>query len=175
MKAAKEVLVLPEPKPTVEPKPRAPRKSRAKPSTDVEVLEGEVVGQVEPTVELDPFRAPDSLPWQVRGIWDIAVADLGGSGRMREAYLPQLIAYCEAVYLHKRASTALQDDDLTVFGAMGGRTVNPLIRIQKDAALVMLRFADSLGLTPTARMRLALEEVVGMSILQSLKSELDGR
>ena len=92
---------------------------------------------------------------------------------MRESYLPALQAYCEAVYIHAEASANIHQFGILVKGP-NGPVANPLIRVQKDAAATMLRYADTLGLTPAARIRLGLMEVTGMSLLSSLNTALDG-
>lgn len=125
-------------------------------------------------VEADPFPPPESLPVEVHPIWQAAVADLGGAGRMRASFMPQLAAYCEAVYVHAQASANIHQFGVLVKGA-NGPVANPLLKVQKDSAATILRFADALGMTPAARIRLALEEVTGMSILASLNASLDGR
>ncbi len=50
---------------------------------------------------------------------------------------------------------------------------NPSIKIQKDAAATMLRYAETLGLTPAARIRLGLMEISGMSLLSTLNQAID--
>jgi len=125
-----------------------------------------------PLSPVDAYPPPDSLPAAVHEVWRAAVADLGGAGHMRASFVPQLRAYCEAVFVHAEASANIAQFGVLVKGP-SGPIANPLIKVQKDAAATVLRYADSLGLTPAARIRLALEEVTGMSILASLNQSLD--
>ena len=121
----------------------------------------------------DPYPPPSGLPELVHHVWKSIIKDLGGSNHMRESYLPALQAYCEAVYIHAEASANIHQFGILVKGP-NGPVANPLIRVQKDAAATMLRYADTLGLTPAARIRLGLMEVTGMSLLSSLNTALDG-
>jgi P27 family predicted phage terminase small subunit len=91
---------------------------------------------------------------------------------MRASFLPAVEAYCQAVYLHAQASANITQFGVLVKGA-NGAIPNPLIKVQKDAASTMLRYADTLGLTPAARVRLGLMEVTGMSLLSTLQSSLE--
>jgi P27 family predicted phage terminase small subunit len=120
------------------------------------------------------YPPPETLPEQVHNLWRSIVSDLGGSNHMRESFLPSITAYCEAAYLHAQASRAVHDG-LVVRSPSGQVVANPAIKIQKDAAATMLRYAESLGLTPAGRIRLGLMEVTGMSLLASLNQSLDGK
>lgn len=126
-------------------------------------------------VQSEPFPPPATLPKEVHDVWRAIVADLGGANNLRESYLPALTAYCDAVYVHAQASANIQRIGILVKGANGVPMANPLLRIQKDASATMLRYAESLGLTPAARIRLGLMEITGMSLLSTLNNSLDGK
>lgn len=119
------------------------------------------------------FPAPASLPAGAHAVWAAVVEDLGGAGHMRDSYLPQLEAYCEAVLLHALAVAEVRAHGILIPGVQGGWVKNPAVTVQKDAAATMLRYADAMGLTPAARIRMALTEVVGKSILAALNESLD--
>lgn len=163
-------------------KGRPPDPTRAKRGTGNRPKPGEakparqrlpVIVEAAPVVELEPYPPPVTLPEAAHDVWRAVVADLGGAGHMRRSFLPQIHVYCEAVHAHAQATELLRRDGLMVPGANGGWVKHPAAGIQKDAAATILRFADALGLTPAARIRLALEEVAGMSIMQSLQRGLD--
>lgn len=128
----------------------------------------------EVVAEVEAFPPPSTLPDEVHHVWRSVVQDLGGSNHMRETYLPALSAYCEALYLHAKASAYIHEYGVLVKGPNGPMS-NPMIRVQKDAAATMLRFAETLGLTPSGRIRLGLMEITGMSLLSSLNQALDGK
>lgn len=123
---------------------------------------------------MEAFPPPASLPEQVHDVWRAAVLDLGGTGYMRDSFLPVLTAYCEAVWVHAEASANIHKFGMLVRGSNGPMT-NPLLKVQKDAAAAILRYADALGFTAAARIRLALEEASTMSTLASLNASLDAR
>lgn len=122
----------------------------------------------------ESYPPPADLPVPVHQVWRAAVADLGGANHMRESFQPALVAYCQAVYVHTQASANIQEFGVLVEGPHG-MIPNPLLRVQKDAAATMLRMAETLGLTPSARIRVGLMEVTGMSLLQGINAALDGK
>lgn len=124
-------------------------------------------------VPVEQFAPPATLPEVVHAVWRAIIDDLGGANHMRESYLPAVTAYCEAVYIHAEASANIHEFGILVKGANGTPMANPLIRVQKDAAATMLRYAETLGLTPAGRIRLGLMEITGMSLLGSLQDSLD--
>lgn len=134
------------------------------------------VVQAGPLVAVEPapeeFPPPATLPEIMHPVWRAVIADLGGANHMRESYLPAVTAYCEALYIHAEASENIHQFGVLVKGP-NGPMPNPLIRVQKDAAATLLRYAETLGLTPSGRIRLGLMEVTGMSLLGSLQDSLD--
>lgn len=144
-----------------------PKPGEAKKSKAVVVLPGVALA-------VDPFPPPAELPEQVHDVWRAAVDDLGGANHMRASFVPALQAYCNAVYVHAQAVANIQQYGVLVRGP-NRPVANPLLKVQKDAAATMLRYAETLGLTPAARIRLGLMEVTGMSLLAGLNSTLDGK
>lgn len=122
--------------------------------------------------KVEHYPPPADLPEQVHDVWRAAVADLGGANHMRDSFLPALSAYCHAVYVHAQAVANVQQYGVLVKGP-SGPIANPLLKVQKDSAATMLRLAETLGLTPAARIRLGLMEVTGMSLLAGLNAGLD--
>lgn len=122
---------------------------------------------------VEAFPPPAELPAAVHHVWRAAVVDLGGANNLRESFLPTIGAYCQAVYVHAQASANIAEYGILVKGPGGTPIANPLLKVQKDAAATMLRYAETLGLTPAARIRLGLMEVTGMSLLAGLNATLD--
>lgn len=142
-----------------------PKRTENRPSRDV-VPAGTAVPVL--------MQPPETLPSAVHEVWHAAVADLGGAGYLRPSFIPTLLAYCEAVYVHAQASLSIHRSGLVVKGTNGPMT-NPMLKVQKDAAATILRYADALGMNPAARIRLALEEANTMSTLASISASLDAR
>jgi P27 family predicted phage terminase small subunit len=92
---------------------------------------------------------PDGAADDVRAIWDYTVALLPAAAAAdRDA----LLAYCEAVATHRKASALLARSPVIVPGALKNTVVqNPACRVQRDAANTMQKYAAELGLTPGAR------------------------
>ncbi len=120
----------------------------------------------------ETFPPSSNIPQEVHDVWRTIVQDLGGANNMRSSFLPALEAYCVAVYVHAQASNQIQQFGILVKGP-NGPMPNPSIKIQKDAAATMLRYAETLGLTPAARIRLGLMEISGMSLLSTLNQAID--
>jgi P27 family predicted phage terminase small subunit len=163
------------------PKGRKPDPTRAKRGTGNRPKPGEakkvkavVSVPGSPIAVPESFPPPAELPVAVHDVWRSAVSDLGGANHMRESYVPTLNAYCQAVYIHTQASANIAQFGVLVKGP-NGPMPNPLIRVQKDAASTMLRLAETLGLTPAARIRVGLMEVTGMSLLAGINATLDGK
>jgi P27 family predicted phage terminase small subunit len=125
-------------------------------------------------VPVDAYPPTDLIPEDVHGVWRAVVADLGKANNMRESYIPAVEAYCLAVYTHAQASANIKQFGVLVKGP-NGPIANPLLKVQKDASASMLRFAETLGLTPAARIRLGLMEITGMSLLSTLNASIDGK
>jgi P27 family predicted phage terminase small subunit len=121
----------------------------------------------------EAFPPPRELPEVMHGTWRAIIQDLGSTNHMRDTYLPAITAYVEAWWIHQEASANIHQFGVLVKGPSGPQP-NPLIRVQKEAAATMLRYADVLGLTPAGKIRLGLMEITGMSLLSSLNQALDG-
>jgi P27 family predicted phage terminase small subunit len=69
-----------------------------------------------------------------------------------------VVAYVHAVVNYKRATKLVEELGLLVEGRRDGLVTNPAVRIQRDAATLIRMLAAELGLTPSARSRLSVEE-----------------
>jgi P27 family predicted phage terminase small subunit len=148
-----------------------PKPGEAKVAKPVPIVPGATTKDV---AQVDPFPPPATLPDEVAAVWRAAVSDLGGANHMRESYIPTLEAYCNAVYVHAQAIANIQQYGVLVKGPHGPVT-NPLLKVQKDASATMLRYAETLGLTPAARVRVGLMEVTGMSLLAGIGQAIEGK
>lgn len=93
-------------------------------------------------------------------VWNRVVDQLRDMGILFAADTDSLVAYVEAVVIHREASRQLSHPDatLTVLGAQGNQVKNPLLQIQRDAAAVIRAFAREFGLTPSARASVKAEK-----------------
>lgn len=106
----------------------------------------------EPIAPDGDLLPPYELNEEKQQIWDQTTRDLEVMGVASPADSNQVVAYVEAVYLHRRASIALADQSLLTQGDKV-RVANKLIQVQRESAATMLRFAQEFGLTPSARAR----------------------
>ena len=96
---------------------------------------------------------------------------MAGNRHLREPDLVLLKSYCEAVATHAAASADIHERGLLVENAFGP-CVNPLVKVQKDAAVTIRQLSDVLGLNPLARIRAGILEIAGASILMDIRDRL---
>lgn len=117
------------------------------------------VNQNEPIPRDTKMTPPDSLTDDQRDIFEWVVRELEF---MKIAATPdrdQLAAYAVAVDQHRKSTALLARSSLLVKGAKGNLVRNPLLVVQRDAAMQLLRFAQEFGLTPSARARIDTERL----------------
>jgi P27 family predicted phage terminase small subunit len=103
-----------------------------------------------------PLGAPPQwLDKEARTVW-LDLQDVMPVAVLASCDLPMVTAYCQAVAQHRRAMIALRETGGAVItGAEGGMITNPWSRIVDRQALLILRLASELALTPTARAAMA--------------------
>ena len=105
----------------------------------------------EPTGELG--SPPEWFDKEHLAVWQKAVASSpeGVLVAGNEATLESWVCACIA---HKKARCALQKEPLLVEDGRGNMKPNPLDRVARDNAVIMLRCASELGFTPSSRGRI---------------------
>ena len=101
---------------------------------------------------------PEELDDAVRAIWDYTIGEIEIMRTATPADRDALVAYCEAVVIHRRASAELAEVGLTLEGAKGNTVRNPLVQIQRDAAMTIKAFAAEFGLSPRSRSEFEVPE-----------------
>ena len=69
-----------------------------------------------------------------------------------------ITAYAHAVVNYQKATRIIEETGLLVEGRRDGMVTNPAVRIQRDSAQLIRQLAGELGLTPSSRSRLSVEE-----------------
>lgn len=115
------------------------------------------LNQHEPKPRVGELEAPDGMSADVLAIWEYTVRELVAMGIDAPADRDSLAAYCEAVDKHRKSSALLARSPLLVQGQKGNLVRNPLLIVQRDAALLIRGFAQEFGLTPSARTRIDTE------------------
>lgn len=97
-------------------------------------------------------QCPEGVTDEVRAIWDYTLDQLIVMDLATPADRDALVAYCEAVVTHRRASAILAKSQVLIPGAIKGTVVrNPAVQIQRDSAALVRAFANEFGFTPSAR------------------------
>ncbi len=108
----------------------------------------------EPELGLPKCPVTDRL---VREVWDFTVEQLRKMQIVSVADRDLLLAYCQAVVLHRRMSQHL-DNIGYLYETDEGLAPSPAIRMQREAALLMKQLGSEFGLTPAARTRIRVKD-----------------
>ncbi len=100
--------------------------------------------------------APKSLSKPAAAIWARVIGSMP-SGVYAAADESLMAAYCEAVALHRMATTEAIKLPVTV-GSTGQLTVSPWVKIQSDQARLIMSLGARLGLDPASRQSLNVED-----------------
>lgn len=116
----------------------------------------ERINDDEPVPEdgLPSCPATDKL---VREVWDYAIDQLRKMRVITMADRDMLLAYCQAVVMHRRASQLL-DAEGYLISAAAGLFPHPAVRMQRDAAAMMKSLGTEFGFTPAARTRIKVAD-----------------
>lgn len=116
------------------------------------------VNNAEPVPRDDDLQPPEDLDPRVRKVWDFTVEHLRHMGTAAACDRDALLAYCEAVATHRRASHLLSRSDVLIQGRNGNLVRNPTLAVQRDAAYAIRMFAQEFGLTPSGRTRIVMAQ-----------------
>ncbi len=118
------------------------------------------------------IEQPDDLTSQEVDVWNELVPQILGLGWIDLIDQRLNKQYVQMTALADRALHDLSRDDLTVMTSKGTPAANPLYRIYVDASKQAVQLADRFGFNPSARARLGLTTVKGMSIAADLEKRL---
>lgn len=99
---------------------------------------------------------PDFLPKNAKEEWVRVAVELHRLGILTQIDTAAFGAYCESYSTWRGAVEAIERDGVTVMGAHGNVVKHPMISVAREAAAAMMRYAESFGMTPAGRMRLAV-------------------
>jgi P27 family predicted phage terminase small subunit len=119
----------------------------------------------------DALTPPEGLAQDAHDLWRVAVEELCSLRTLHASDLPLLEMMVMAAYRHRQARSQIDALGMLVKGQRGPM-VNPLLKVERDEAATYLRLAETLGLTPVARLRLGLITLAGASILAGIDAEL---
>lgn len=122
--------------------------------TQLKVLQGARPNRInfdEPPAPDGVAQCPKGVSPAVREIWNYTVGQLEAMSCASPADRDALLCYCEAVVQHRRASEAVAEGGVLVRGTNGGMMRNPALAAQRDAAMMVAKFAQLFGLSPSSR------------------------
>lgn len=119
-------------------------------------------------VNLDEPKPPIGLPecpdWvdsETMQIWNKTLLVLHHMNLASSADEDTLMAYCQAVVVHRRAARQIAEQGVTVLGSMRTPVKNPACTVMNEAATQIARYAGLFGLTPSARSEIRMGKVRG--------------
>jgi P27 family predicted phage terminase small subunit len=129
--------------------------------THLRVLRGDRKDRInvaEPKPKKQKPRCPDWLNPEAKVVWKRVAKQLDAMGLLFSADADIIVAYSHAVVNYQKATRLVEEHGLLVEGRRDGMVTNPAVRIQRDSAQLIRQFASELGLTPSSRSRLSVEE-----------------
>lgn len=94
---------------------------------------------------------PDDVDPEVREVWDYALGELVAMRIATPADRDALLAWCEAVVTHRRASRLIAEHGVVTLLTNGAMGRNPATAVQREAAALIKAFAGEFAFTPSAR------------------------
>ena len=155
---------------------RKPDPNRAKRQTGNRPKQGQKVTKVAALPKPVDVRAallepPADLAEGAAEIYRIAAREIEARG-LKDSDLIAIRMLAETVDRYRLVSAEIRRVGV-VIASPRGAVVNPLLRVERELVSTYLRLAETLGLTPAARVRLGLMTLAGESILGSLTRDLD--
>ncbi len=153
------------------PDPKAPARGTAKQRKKTEIVPA-AYSHAFPMQAAANIPTPPSLPKEAHELWRGMCVEIARH-ELRPGDLPLVEQLCVAALRHRQAAAYVKKHGLIVDTEFGP-VRNPMLTLEQQSANLYLKLANSLGLSPEARVRLDLMQIAGQSLLASLKAELDG-
>ena len=109
----------------------------------------------EPQPELGSPSPPSWLSREALAEWNRVVPELNRVGVLALVDRAILVGYCESWSLYHAATKAVRETGTTYESTRGTVAKHPNVAILAESRMAFLRFAQELGLSPSARARLA--------------------
>lgn len=128
--------------------------------TALKILEGNPgqrpIGE-EPKPRSGAPLPPAHMSGEALAEWGRVVPDLDKIGMLAKVDRAYLVVYCEAWQAYCEASQALRDHGVVVKGREDTLVKNPAAQVMRDAADLMLKYGSRFGLSPSDRVKLAVQ------------------
>ena len=130
---------------------------------------------------------PGDLAPAAAEAWRVCITEMGATRALREPDLIILRSYVSAIHIHEEAWANIQAHGtmLKIPLIVNGQIVvddngaplfryepNPAVRVRDQQANQIRYYSDLLGLNPSSRIRLKLNEVAGASMVAGVRNNL---
>jgi phage terminase small subunit len=165
------------------PDPKAPKRGTARHRKTTAIVPVEYSGAITPT-QAAAIPLPTVLPrtQAVLRLWCDLLREVART-ELRVGDLPGLESICVAAYRKGQAGRDIKRNgiwiDQVLFVDESGvaltkRIKNPMLKEERDQAMLLDRLSQRFGFSPESRVRLKLMELAGDAIGVSLSRELEG-
>lgn len=110
---------------------------------------------------------PETLTEAGKEAWRVVGGPMVDAQALRQAHLPVLLMFSQAVALSQSAWADLQEEGYVREGKRN-TVISPAFRVWETATSQALRFGEHLGATPVAMARLGLAALKGKTLHQRL-------
>ena len=148
-------------------RPRDPGRARRGTGHRPHAGQGKALDLLPAELDLTP---PAELPPGAAELWRRAAAELAPRG-LNAGDLPLVEMLVVAAYRHRQARATIDESGL-LLKSKPGPIRHPLLKVEKETAATYLRLAETLGLSPAARVRLGLMQIAGQSILLTIAEQV---
>ncbi len=129
------------------------------------------VGKREPKPKPVCPPCPGWLPKKAKEIWKAEAPVLEPLGLLCETDGEEFARYCLLTARAQQAELAIENDGLTVDGAVKGTKVkNPMVQIARDYSAAASKIADKFGMNPVSRSRIEVDGKESADEMETLLS-----
>lgn len=141
--------------------------------TNLRILHGDRPDRIntnEPRPRDGVPSCPSWLDDDAKRVWRYTIEELKAMKLVTRADRDALAAYCTFVVQFERATRLVNTAGALIKGRKDGVVKNPAAQIQRDAALMMNRYASEFGLSPRSRSEITVKPDVSEDELARLLS-----
>lgn len=121
-----------------------------------------------------PAECPAHIKGKARAEWERVVRSMP-AGLYTSADVPVIAVYCQAWVTYRNALDLVEAEGMMSVGANGQPAAHPAVAVMSKQAEIILRAADRLGMSPSARTRLEVRDKPPASKFDGLLSEPGGK
>ena len=141
--------------------------------TNLRILHGDKPSRINRNEPIPRDALPTCPSWldeDAKKVWRYTIAELKAMKLATRADRDALAAYCTFVVQFERMTRLVNTTGALIKGRKDGVVKNPAAQLQRDAAMMMAKYAAEFGLTPRARAEITVAPDVSEDELQRLLS-----